>query len=38
MMEVTTLDLLVIGTYLLVMLGVGIWFVRGASRAQMTTT
>ena len=28
MMEVTTLDLLVIGTYLLVMLGVGIWFVR----------
>ena len=28
MMEVTTLDLLVIGTYLLVMLSVGIWFVR----------
>ena len=28
MMEVTTLDLLVIGAYLLVMLGVGVWFVR----------
>jgi len=28
MMEVTTLDLLVIGVYLLVMLGVGVWFVR----------
>ena len=28
MMEVTTLDLLVIGAYLLVILGVGVWFVR----------
>ena len=28
MMEVTTLDLLVIGAYLLVMLGVGVWFVQ----------